>query len=436
MSSLQDEIFSELKKKISKNEYENLLSQLKINEKFSKPDYIVYNTQNELMARFITTKFGKLLEEIFEIKTGIRPKIFITSQKTKISQKDIINSQNRQKSTILNKNFNFENFIIGDSNQMAYTCAKAVAKNPGVEYNPLFIYGGSGLGKTHLLQSIGNYCIAHNKVVLCITSEQFANDLAFHIQNKSTDKFKEKYRSCDVLLIDDIALLENRNAAIEEFFNTFNELKSKDCQIVLTNDKAPKFLKGFADRLISRFESGVVADITPPELETKIKIINKKLIDNEFNIQREIVEFIASNLGDNIREIEGAMTKIRVYAKMIQEEITLDFVKKILKDQIKERLKEVKIEDIIEKVAKEFNIKPSEIQSKNRTQNVVFARRIAIFLAKNLTPNSMPKIAKFFNLKDHSAVVYNIKIVNKMINENSLLKLRLEELKNQLSKAK
>lgn len=433
MLELQNEILNELKSEILPEEFEKFIKPMRFNEKFSKESFIVYNVTNEYIAKFIQTKYGEKIEKLYENKTGIRPIINITSKTKVTKEKQQPTKEVKKSSANLNPNYNFDNFITGDSNRFAFTCAKSVAQNPGSEYNPLFIYGPSGLGKTHLLQSIGNYCIANDKVVICVTSEMFANDLSFNIANKTQDKFKEKYRNCDVLLIDDIQFLASREKAKEEFFNTFNELKYKNCQIVLTNDKPPKYIKGFEERLISRFESGLIADITPPDLETKIAIIKKKSDDNKITLTRDVVEYIATNMGDNIREIEGALSKLNAFSKLLRNEINLDFVKTAMQDQIKEKKEKVDLNEIIECVAKELNIKPSLIKGKNRSKNVVEARRISIWLSKILTTNSMPQIATFFGLKDHSAVSYNIKKTGELIDNDEFLKIRIEELKNRIT---
>ena len=438
MLSLQEEILTLFQKEILPVEFERYAKQLKFNEKNSKPDFVVYNVSNEIVARFIQTKYGDLLERIWEEKTGVKPIVKITS-KTRISQKDQIPKVEKVSSSVLIESFSFDNFIVGSSNQFAYQLAKSVAQNPGKEkgYNPLFIYGPSGLGKTHLLQSIANYAISKGKIVLCVTSEQFANDLSFHISNKSTDKFKTKYRNCDLLLIDDIQFLIGRTKAQEELFYTFEELKNKNCQIVLTNDKPPKFMTySFEDRLISRFEGGIIANITPPDLETKIAIIKRKSQDNEMSLSNEIINYIAVNMDDNIREIEGAMNKIWGFAKLFKTEITLDFVKNLIQDQIRDKKEQISLDNIISVISKELNIKPSDIKSKKRQRNITDARSIAVYLAKNLTTNSAVTIAKFFGLTDHSAVSHNIKKISELVDRDNNFAIKIEELKNKIQQKK
>ncbi len=299
-------------------------------------------------------------------------------------------------------------------------------------YNPVFIYGPTGLGKTHLIHAIGNFCQNKGKSVIYATIEQFMNDFTYNLRNQSMDRFREKYRNCDVLLIDDAQFLSNKIQTQEEFFHTFNELHSSGKQIVLTSDKPPKMINGLEDRLKSRFEWGLIADIGLPELETKIAIIKKKCELDGINLDSDIVNYIASNMGDNIREIESAIINLNAYASLMRQEISLDFAKNVMREQIKERRENISLEDIISTIAKDLNIKPSEIKSSKRSKNIVEARRIGIYLARSLTPNSMPSLASYFGMKDHTAVSHNIKKINELISSNESFKLRVEALKNKI----
>ncbi len=431
---LADEILELLGAEISPNEYECYIKQLKFNEKASSPDLIVFSAPNGLIAKFIKTKYADKIAHLFEVKTGIKPQVNIALQnKNKSAKQNKIDvKQIKAQSDTLSQAYTFENFVVGDSNQFAYLTCKAVAERPGNAFNPLFIYGASGLGKTHLLQSVGNFCLNQGKIVICVTSEQFITDFTYNINNHSMEKFREKYRNCDVLLIDDVQFLGKTDKIQEEFFHTFNELYAKKSQIVMTSDKPPKSLKGFENRLQSRFENSVMADITPPELDTKIAIIEKKCEFNNISLNKDIINYIATNLGDNIREIEGAISNINAYATLMRQEITLEFAKNIIKDQIKEKRENITLENIVTAVSKELNIKPSEIKSKSRVASVVEARRIIIYLSKTLTQNSMPQIASYFGMKDHSAVSHNMKKINELIESDEIFSLKVAELKNKI----
>lgn len=431
---LANEVLELLSNEISKSEYECYIKQLKFSEKASNSDVIVFNAPNEIVAKFIQTRYAAKIAHLFEVKTGVKPQINITSQKSKTPSRSakIDVNQIKAQSSLLNPSYTFENFVVGDSNQYAYITAKSAAEQIGRAYNPLFIYGPTGLGKTHLLQSVGNFCLNHGKIVICVTSEQFITDFIYHVNNHSMERFREKYRNCDVLLIDDVQFLGKTDKIQEEFFHTFNEIHSKHGQIVMTSDRQPKLLKNFEDRLRTRFEWGIIADITPPELDTKIAIINKKCEFDKISLKKEVVEYIATNMGDNIREIESAIINLNAYATLMRQDISLEFAKNILKDQIKEKRENITLEGIIETVSKELNVKPSDIKSKSRIKNVVEARRIVIYLAKTLTPNSMPQIASYFSMKDHSAVSHSIKKINEIINTDEYFKIKVEELKNKI----
>ncbi len=429
---LYEEILSLLKNEISKKEYNRYIKNLKFDENNSKSNFITFIAPNPIIAKWIQTKYTKKLAHFFEIKTGIKPEISIQNSSKKkiyINNPKKINTKN---STILNPTFTLESFVVGSSNQMAYALCESISKKPAQDYNPLFIYGMSGLGKTHLLQAVGNEATKNGQIVIYTTSEQFMNDFTLNLRNKTPDRFREKYRECDYLLIDDIQFLSGKEQTQEEFFHTFNELYSNNKQIVLTSDKAPKKIAGFEDRLRSRFEWGMLVNIQPPELETKISIIQKKCELNGIKIDQEIVNYIATNLGENIREIEGVITSIYSYSTLMNQKITIDFVRNIIKDQIKSQKENITIEQIIKIISLELNIKPSDIKSKKRNKDIVEARRIVIYLARKLTPNSTPVLAQYFNMKDHTAISHNIKKINQLIEEDENFKLKVEELKSKI----
>ena len=429
-----NEVLELLSKEILPSEFECYIKQLKFNEKSSNSTNVVFNAPNEIIAKFIQTKYAAKIAHLFEVKTGQKPVVEVQAPTKTASKpaKKVDVKEIKAQSSLLNPSYTFENFVVGDSNQFAFLSAKAVSEQPGKIYNPLFIYGPTGLGKTHLLQSVGNFCLNGGKMVICVTSEQFITDFTYNLNNHSMERFREKYRNCDVLLIDDVQFLGKTDKIQEEFFHTFNEIHAKNGQIVMTSDRQPKLLKGFEDRLRTRFEWGIIADITPPELDTKIAIINKKCEFDKIYLGTDVINYIATNMGDNIGEIESAIINLNAYARLMRQEITLEFAKNILRDQIKEKRENINLENIVEIVSKEINVKPSEMKSKSRSKNIVEARRIVIYLAKNLTPNSMPQIAQFFNMKDHSAVSHSIKKINELIETNEYFKVRVEELKNKI----
>jgi chromosomal replication initiator protein len=431
---LADEVLSLLAKEISESEYNRYIKNIKFLEKESKSDIAVFEAINPIIANWVKTKYSKKIAHIFEIKTGLNPEIKIISKSFSQQEKSVKKSQNNNTQTTisskLNPSYTFDRFVVGSSNQVAYSISKMVTENAGELYNPLFIYGFSGLGKTHLLHAIGNEAIKNGKSVIYATSEEFMNAFIESIRNKTPDRFRQKYRECDYLLIDDIQFFSGKVETQVEFFNTFNALHSEKKQIILTSDKPPKKIAGFEDRLRSRFEWGMLIDIQPPELETKISIIKTKCEQNSINLDDEIINFIATNMGENIREIESAITTLNGFASITNQKITIEFAKDVMKDIIKEKQENITLEQIIKVIAKELNVKPSDIKSKKRSKNIVEARRIGIYLARTLTPNSMPSLAQYFGMKDHTAVSHNMKKINQLLDENENFKLRVDELKN------
>ena len=427
------EILQALKKEVTTNDYEKFLKQLIYKKASSSDELAIFEVPNKFIANYIKTKFSHILKNIFDSHKGIKPSIEVkVAGEKRRTKKEILEEQSSSSSddtTLLNPSFTFESFIVGSSNQMAFNASNAVAQKPGIQYNPLFIYGGTGLGKTHLLQSIGNDAIEKGKSVIYVTSEQFMNAFTFSLKNKNMEHFRNTYRKCDVLLIDDIQFLSGKEQTQEEFFHTFNELHTAKKQIVMTADKLPSQIAGLEERLQSRFEWGLMADIKVPKLETKIAIIEKKSELNGIILNRDVINFIATNFDNSIRAIEGVLIQIRANADLLGQEINLELVQNLLKEQIKDIKDNIKLPDIIEVVAKELNIKPSDLKNK-RTTNAVTARRIVIFLTRELTHNSMPDIAKNLGMKDHSAVSKNISKANELIEKDENFRLLLENLKN------
>jgi len=432
MDMAQD-ILKELQNRVDEMEYKRYISQLIYIKELSRDDFLTFSAPNIFIAKWVESNYKELITQAFNEKMGINPKIEIEVARGKY-QKDIQDSilPKGVKNLQLNPSFTFDSFIVGESNQFAYTTAKSVAKKPGRQYNPLFLYGGVGLGKTHLLQAIGNYRTKCGDRVIYTTLEQFMNQYISHIKSQSMDSFREQFRECDLLLIDDIQFLSQKEQTQEEFFHTFNELHSAGKQIVLTSDRQPNKIKGLVDRLRSRFEWGLMADIQPPGLETKIEIIKKKCELDGIHLDRDIIHYIATRMGDNIREIEGIIIKINAMSTMLNQPLTLEFAKSAIKEQLKEEQKSITIDDIVKIVSSELNVKPSDIRSKKRARNVVNARRIVIYLARNLTPNSMPQIALYFGMKDHTTISHAMRKIKEVVDKDEKFKLLLEELSHRV----
>ncbi|KAA6231276.1 chromosomal replication initiator protein DnaA [Campylobacter sp. LR264d] len=433
------QILTALKNELSQRDFEHYISHLQFSEKQSKADYLVFVAPNEFMAKFIKTKFGEKIAYFYEAKSGNKAKINIISTNNdklkhhkSTTKLDIVHI--KAQSTILNPSFTFDNFVVGDSNKYAFTTCKAASDKDklGKLYNPIFIYGSTGLGKTHLLQAVGNVCIELGKKVTYATSENFINDFTLHLKNHTLEKFKEKYKNCDALLIDDVQFFGKTDKIQEEFFHIFNEIHNQSGQIIMTSDKPPNMLTGITERLKTRFVNGIIADITPPELDTKKAIIQKKCEFNEIYLRQEVIDYIAASMGNNIREIEGMITNLNAHSKLINQEINLDLVKAVIKDHVKEMKENINFEDILNLVCREFNIKISDVQSNKKMKNIVMVRRIIIFLSRELTSISMPKLATYFDMKDHTAISHNIKKINELINKDLELKNKIDELRNKI----
>ena len=316
----------------------------------------------------------------------------------------------------LNSNYTFDRFVVGPSNQFAHAASIAVAKQPAKNYNPLFIYGGSGLGKTHLLNAIGLMTMASHPDlnVMYVSAEAFMNEMINSIRYDRMPKFREKYRNIGCLLIDDIQFLAGKDRTQEEFFHTFNTLHDSGKQIVVTSDKFPKDIPNLEGRLRSRFEWGLIADIQPPEMETKIAIIEKKMQESKIDFTPAVAQYIASHVESNIRELEGFLVRISAYSSLTNREIDLDLVKEVLKKLVKHNNKEdVSVEEIIKIVAGKMNVKIADIKAHNKNKNLVLARQISMYIARKLTNFSYPDIGQKIGGRDHSTVIYaNNKILN------------------------
>lgn len=431
--NIGQEVLALLKEEISEIEYARYIKQLNYDEKKSSADMALFHAPNALIANWIKSKYKEKIAHLFEVKSGMKVAVQIVLGDVVEKQKSKPKSESVIHNSLLNPSHTFENFMVGGSNQFAYAAVKSVSEKPGKVYNPLFIHGGVGLGKTHLMQAAGNFLQNHGKTVIYSTVEQFLNDFIRHVRNKTMEKFQEKYRKCDVLLIDDIQFLSGKETIQEEFFHTFEALKNAGKQIILTADKHPKKIAGLEKRLQSRFEWGLVADIQPPELETKIAIINKKCEINRVKLSKDIVYYIATVIESNVREIEGILSKLHAYSQLMHVDITLEFTKNVLKDHIKENRANLTLDSITQFVAKDLNIKPSEIKSKSRSKNLVYARRIAIYLCRELTQNTMPQLAQYFSMKDHTAISHTLKKISELIENDEDFKAKISELSNKIT---
>lgn len=339
----------------------------------------------------------------------------------------------------LNPKYTFDTFIVGSNNKFAQAAALAVAESPGDTYNPLFIYGGAGLGKTHLMHSIAHYIIENNQdsKVLYVTSEEFTNELIETIRNGNNTamtKFREKYRNIDVLLVDDIQFIIGKESTQEEFFHTFNSLHSAKKQIIISSDKPPKDMEILEERFRSRFEWGLIADITLPDYETRMAILHKKEEMDGYNINEEVIKYIANNIKSNIRELEGAFNKVMAFAKLEQREVTLELAEQALKDIVSpDKKKVITPEYVISVVAEHFNVSASDLSGNKRNSKIVVPRQIAMYLCRDLIDTSLKTIGKSLGNRDHTTVMHGIEKIEKEIEINDNLRNTVDILKKKIN---
>ena len=334
----------------------------------------------------------------------------------------------------LNPNYTFDNFIKGESNQFAVATCLSAGENPGKAYNPLFIYGSTGLGKTHLLHAVGNLVLRQNPsaVVTYIASERFMNEMIYCLRFQKMWDFRQKYRNCDVLLVDDIQFISGKKVTQEEFFHTFNTLYAAKKQIVITSDMFPKDIPDIEERLRNRFQWGLIADIQPPSVEHRIAILNSKADTLKVRLGKDVAEYIARHAKRNVRELEGALHRLHAFAALQGEEITMDLALKTFRDVMGEPPKRLTIETIQKIVAEHFKLRVADLKSKRRQQAIALPRQVAMYLDRNLTNASYPEIGERFGGKDHTTVMHNVKKIEQTLDKDLDLKANLEALERQL----
>ena len=335
----------------------------------------------------------------------------------------------------LNPKYVFDEFVSGSSNQFAYAAARAVANNPATTYNPLFIYGGVGLGKTHLINAVGNAIHSRNpEMKVCYyTSEKFMNELINSLRYAKMDEFRNKFRSMDVLLIDDVQFIAGKERTQEEFFHTFNALYESHKQIVVTSDKFPKEIPGLEERLRSRFEWGLIADIQSPDVETKLAILKMKAENNFIELPEDVAQFLANSVSSNVRELEGFLIRIGAFASLTSTKVTLEMAREVLKDILVEKNRELTVEEIQKAVASHYGLKIADLKSPKRLKALVLPRQVAMYLSRQMTSLSYPDIGEKFGGKDHSTIIHAIKKIEKNMIEDLQLRSALTAIRNTLS---
>jgi chromosomal replication initiator protein len=340
----------------------------------------------------------------------------------------------RDRQAQLNPRYTFSEFVVGSGNQFAHAAALAVANQPGEKYNPLFIYGGVGLGKTHLASAIGHHICARTdrpRKVLFMPAEVFMNELIASLRRERMGEFKDKFRHVDALILDDVEFIAGRERTQEEFFHTFNSLHSERHQIVLTCDKVPKDIPGLEERLRNRFESGLIADIAPPDLETRVAILQKKAEVENLKLPSEVALYVAQNVSSNVRELEGCLTRLGAVASMDKSDITLEFARQALKDLVRNHQAKPDVETIQRVVAEFFHIRLADLKSKKRTQHIAFCRQVAMYLCRKLTDCSFPAIGDQFG-RDHSTVIHAYNLIARRVSNDSAFRISIEKLEREI----
>ncbi|WP_108672281.1 chromosomal replication initiator protein DnaA [Peribacillus acanthi] len=444
IAALWSQALKEIEKKISKPSFETWLKSTKAHT--LQGDTLTVTAPNEFARDWLEERYAPLISGVLYDVTGEELTVkFIIPQNQGEEDFDIPTPAKKPKrreeeqidfpQNMLNPKYTFDTFVIGSGNRFAHAASLAVAEAPAKAYNPLFIYGGVGLGKTHLMHAIGHYVLEHNPSakVVYLSSEKFTNEFINSIRDNKAVDFRNKYRSVDVLLIDDIQFLAGKEQTQEEFFHTFNTLHEESKQIVISSDRPPKEIPTLEDRLRSRFEWGLITDITPPDLETRIAILRKKAKAEGLDIPNEVMLYIANQIDSNIRELEGALIRVVAYSSLINKDINADLAAEALKDIIpSSKPKIITIHDIQKAVGDHYSVKLEDFKAKKRTKTVAFPRQIAMYLSRELTDFSLPKIGDEFGGRDHTTVIHAHEKISKLLQTDSQLQRQLKEINERL----
>jgi chromosomal replication initiator protein len=402
-------------------------------------DTVIIHVPNDFAKDWLDSHYTGIVKEKLEVVLGrtVTPRFLVppANDDAFTPRSDDVRPDD-QSNVYLNPKYTFNSFVIGNSNRFAHAASLAVAEAPAKAYNPLFIYGGVGLGKTHLMHAIGHYVLEHHPTskVVYVSSEKFTNELINSIRDDKTVAFRNHYRNVDVLLIDDIQFVAGKERTQEEFFHTFNALHEANKQLVISSDRPPKEIPTLEDRLRSRFEWGLITDIQPPDLETRIAILRKKAKLENLNIPNEVMVFIANKIQSNIRELEGALIRVVAYSNLTKQEITSELATEALKDILPAaKPKEISIPMIQQVVADYFGLKVEDFKAKRRTRQVAFPRQIAMYLSREFTDSSLPKIGEEFGGRDHTTVIHAHEKIATSLKRDSVLETTISNLINQLT---
>jgi chromosomal replication initiator protein len=411
------EITGRLRSTVSNNAFRTWFSQVRLRD--VEEDLVVLEAPNGFTRDWLEGHFGEALRAAACQVLGPTTEVRVLILEAEAASEP---EPGRRRPEGLNVKYHFDSFVIGSSNRFAHAAALAVAEAPAKAYNPLFIYGSTGLGKTHLLQAIGSYVYEHSSrmSVLYVTSETLTNDFINSIREKRVEAFKQRYRNYDVLLVDDIQFLENKERIQEEFFHTFNSLYEAGRQIILSSDRPPRDIATLEDRLRSRFEWGLIVDIQPPDLETRIAILRKRVATDGIHMpDSQVLTFVASRVSSNIRELEGALTRVVAFSSLTGRAMTVDLAQEVLKDVFPQgHAMQITMDRIQEVVSERFGISMGELLGQRRSRSIVYPRHVAMYLCRELTDSSLPKIGKHFGGRDHTTVINATSNITKLIRED------------------
>ncbi len=442
LTSLWEQSQQQIREKVGTASYETWFSAIRVKEK--APQTLIVEAPDDFFKNWIVEHYRHCIQEIIsqaascpvQIEYSVNAHLLKEDTQSRLMQFEENFSDSESPQSRLNSRFTFDNFVVGPSNRFACAASLAVAESPAKAYNPLFIYGPVGLGKTHLIQAVTHKIRQlHPHLKHCyMSSEQFTNELINAIRNRSTPQFRKKYREMGVLLIDDIQFIAGKESTQEEFFHTFNNLHDNRKQIIITSDRPPKEIANLEERLSSRFAWGLIADIQPPDFETRVAILKKKIKQEPVTVPDTVIYFIAEQIKTNIRELEGALIRVAAYSLLEECPITLDMAKMILKDMVKNTAKVINIEEIQKSVADFFRVPLSELRAKKRHKTIVLPRQIAMYLCRQLTNFSLPEIGNAFGGKDHTTVLHSYKKIEQVLIEDGEIKTIIERLITVLQK--
>jgi len=426
-----DQVLNKIKEKTSVHIYDTWFKPLRLLEKNKTSLKIA--VPNSFTADWLNSNYKTVIIDAHFETTGEKKDVFFEIATFEVTKpKEAIKEEKKQEEVY--DLYTFENFVVGSGNEFAHAACLAVADNPGRTYNPLFLYGGVGLGKTHLMKALVQRCLKKNPLLNIgyVTAEAFTNEMINSIRYEKMPLFRKKYRNIDVLLIDDIQFIAGKERTQEEFFHTFNSLFEIKKQIILSSDKKPQDIDDLEERLISRFQWGLIADIQPPDTETKVAILKKKALSRKIPLSNEVAFLLANSVKSNIRELESLLNRLEACAAFYKCTITLDFTHEVLKDFIKEVNKEPSPDEIQKLVSKYFNIKVSEIKGKKKNNSIVLPRQIAMYIIRKTTSLSFPEIGDLFGGRDHSTVIHSIKKIEKLYKEEKPVKNSVDTILKKL----